>query len=82
MHTAGMMYRADTTSPALGHATSWPVFRSKWQSMGTLHRRFAGCHNNIRANPYKAQGEEYRNLEYFVSYMSNGLEYNGPAARK
>ena len=50
--------------------------------MGTLHRRFAGCHKNIRANPYKAQGEEYRNLEYFVTYMSNGLEFNGPAARK
>ena len=82
MYTAGNMYRADTTSPAFGHATSWPVFRSKWQSMGTLHRRFAGCHNNIRANPYKAQGEEYRNLEYFVTYMSNALEYNGPAARK
>jgi len=82
MHTSGMMYRADTVSPAFGHATSWPVFRSKWQAMGTLHRRFAGCHNNIRANPYKAQGEEYRNLEYFVTYMSNGLEFNGPAARK
>jgi len=82
MHTAGMLYRADTVSPGFGHATSWPVFRAKWQEMGTLHRRFAGCHNNIRANPFKAQGEEYRNLEYFVSYMSNGLEFNGPAARK
>jgi sulfur-oxidizing protein SoxA len=82
MLTAGNLYRADTTSPAFGHATSWPVFRSKWQSMGTLHRRFAGCHNNIRANPYKAQGTEYSNLEYFVTYMSNGLEFNGPAARK
>jgi hypothetical protein len=50
--------------------------------MGTLQRRFAGCHKNIRAKPYAAQGEEYRNLEYFVSYMSNGLEFNGPAARK
>jgi sulfur-oxidizing protein SoxA len=82
MLTAGNLYRADTTSPAFGHATSWPVFRSKWQAMGTLHRRFAGCHENIRANPYKAQGTEYSNLEYFVTYMSNGLEFNGPAARK
>ncbi len=82
MLTAGNLYRADTTSPAFGHATSWPVFRSKWQSMGTLHRRFAGCHYNIRANPYKAQGAEYSNLEYFVTYMSNGLDFNGPAARK
>ena len=82
MLTAGNLYRADTTSPAFGHATSWPVFRSKWQSMGTLHRRFAGCHKNIRSNPYKAQGAEYSNLEYFVTYMSNGLDFNGPAARK
>ena len=82
MLTAGNLYRADTTSPAFGHATSWPVFRSKWQSMGTLHRRFGGCHKNIRANPYKAQGAEYSNLEYFVTYMSNGLDFNGPAARK
>jgi sulfur-oxidizing protein SoxA len=82
MYTAGALYRADTTSPGFGHATSWPVFRSKWQEMGTLHRRFGGCHKNIRANPFKAQGSEYSNLEYFVSYMSNGLEFNGPAARK
>ncbi len=82
MHTSGMNYRSETVSPAFGHATNWPVYRAKWQAMGTLHRRFAGCHNNIRANPFKAQGEEYRNLEYFISYMSNGLEFNGPAARK
>jgi len=82
MHTSGMNYRSETVSPAFGHPTNWPVYRAKWQEMGTLHRRFAGCHNNIRANPFKAQGEEYRNLEYFISYMSNGLEFNGPAARK
>jgi len=82
MHTSGMNYRSETVSPAFGHATNWPVYRAKWQEMGTLHRRFAGCHDNIRANPFKAQGEEYRNLEYFISYMANGLEFNGPAARK
>ena len=50
--------------------------------MGTLHRRFAGCMTNIRAKPFKAQGTEYANLEYFLTYMSNGLEFNGPGARK
>jgi sulfur-oxidizing protein SoxA len=28
------------------------------------------------------QSESYRNLEYFLTYMSNGLELNGPASRK
>jgi len=82
MYSAGRWFRADHTSPAFGHATSWPVFRAKWQEMGTLQRRFKGCHENIRAKAYKAQGPEYSNLEYFVTYMSNGLEFNGPAARK
>ncbi len=78
----GSHLRTDTLSPALGHATGWPVYRSKWGELGTLHRRFSGCNKQVRAKPFEAQGEEYRNLEYFLSYMSNGLPYNGPSARK
>lgn len=78
----GLNARADTMSPGLGHPTHWPVYRSKWQSLGTLHRRFGGCNKNIRAKPFAAQSPEYSNLEYFLSYMSNGLEFNGPGARK
>jgi sulfur-oxidizing protein SoxA len=79
---AGMMIRADKLSPALGHPSHFPVYRSKWGEMGTLHRRFDGCNKQVRAAPLPAQGEEYRNLEYFMTYMSNGLEFNGPGARK
>jgi sulfur-oxidizing protein SoxA len=50
--------------------------------MGTLHRRFSGCNKQVRAKPFAPQGEEYRNLEYFMTYMNNGLELNGPGARK
>ena len=28
------------------------------------------------------QKDEYKNLEYFITYMSNGLEINGPGSRK
>lgn len=80
--SAGMRVRADTLSPALGHVSHFPVYRSKWGGMGTLHRRFDGCNKQVRAKPFKAQGEEYRNLEYFLAYMSNDLELNGPGARK
>ena len=50
--------------------------------MVTLHERFAGCLNRVRAKPFKAQQDEYKNLEYFLTYMSNGLEINGPGSRK
>ena len=79
---AGNMIRADLLSPALGHLTHFPVYRSKWGGMGTTHRRYAGCNEQVRAKSFKAQSAEYRALEYFHTYMSNGLEINGPGARK
>lgn len=82
MHYAGNMVRADRLSPALGHLTHFPVYRAKWGSLGTPHRRFGGCNSQVRAKPYDAQSDEYKALEYFLTYMSNGLEANGPATRK
>jgi sulfur-oxidizing protein SoxA len=79
---AGNRVRADILSPALGHTTHFPVYRSKWGGLGTLHRRYGGCNKQVRAKPFKALSDEYNALEYFHTYMSNGLELNGPGARK
>ena len=81
-YNAGRLARADMLSPQLGHTSHFPVFRAKWQSLGTLHRRYGGCNQNMRASPFKAQSEEYRNLEFFQAYISNGMEINGPGYRK
>lgn len=81
-YNAGNRVRADILSPALGHPTHFPVYRSKWGGLGTLHRRYGGCNKQVRAKPYKPQGVEYADLELFETYMSNGLESNGPGARK
>ena len=82
MESPGQHVRTDILSPALGHTTGWPVYRSKWGELGTLHRRFGGCNEQVRAKAFEPQSEEYRNLEYFLTHMSNGIEYNGPSARK
>ena len=79
---AGNRIRADLLSPALGHTTHFPVYRSKWGGLGTMHRRYGGCNKQVRAKPFKPQSDEYRALEYFHTYMSNGLVMNGPGARK
>jgi sulfur-oxidizing protein SoxA len=79
---AGNYIRADLLSPALGQLTHFPVYRSKWGGIGTTHRRYGGCNKQVRAKPFKAQSAEYRALEYFHTYMSNGLVVNGPGARK
>ena len=80
--SAGQYVRAERLSSSLGHPTHFPVYRSKLGSMLSLHQRVAGCLRNIRAKPFNLQSTEYRNLEYFLTYMSNGLEANGPGARK
>lgn len=82
VHNAGNRVRADILSPALGQPSHFPVYRSKWGDVGTLHRRYARCNEQVRAKAFKAQSDEYRALEYFHTYMSNGLEWNGPGARK
>lgn len=79
---AGNRIRADILGPALGHVSHFPVYRAKWGAIGTLHRRVTGCNKQVRAKPFKAQGEEYSNLEYYLSYMSNGVPWNGPGTRK
>ena len=79
---AGNLIRADLLSPALGHLTHFPVYRSKWGGLGTTHRRYEGCNKQVRAKPYKPQSAEYRALEYFHTYMSNGLIVNGPGGEK
>ena len=80
--SVGQYVRADRLGPSLGHPTHFPVYRSKLGAMLSLHQRFAGCVRDVGAKPFELQSEEYRNLEYFLSYMSNGLEWNGPGARK
>jgi sulfur-oxidizing protein SoxA len=81
VYNAGRNARSNTLSPALGHVTHWPTHRKSWGELGTLHRRYKGCQESVRANAYKPGGKEFNNLEFFQSYMSNGLEWNGPATR-
>ena len=65
-----------------GMVNGFPTFRLKWQKMGSLHRRFAGCNKNIRAKPYPRGAEEYVNLETYVRWRGEGLTVETPSVRK
>jgi sulfur-oxidizing protein SoxA len=80
--SAGLYVRADHLSASLGHPSHFPVYRLKLGEMISLHSRFYGCIRDVRAKPFVEQSQEFRNLEYFLTYMSNGLVVNGPGARK
>lgn len=82
VQNAGKRLRSEVLSPSLGHTSHWPVYRLKWGETGTLHRRFAECLKQVRAESPDAQSSQFRNLEYFLSYISNGIPINGPSIRK
>jgi sulfur-oxidizing protein SoxA len=78
---AGNRLRSELLSPAVGQATHWPVFRGGDQ-LTTLQKRYEGCHRNVRHVPDKAGSTRYDNLEYFHSFISNGLELQSSVFRK
>ena len=77
----GERIRAEVLAPALGILNAMPIYRSEWGGMGTTSRRFISCNSQVRGVPLEPQSEEYRDLEYFLSYVSNGLPVSGPGAR-
>ncbi len=78
----GKRTRRDYLSPAVGQVAHFPVYRLAWQELGTLERRISGCLVNMGQKPVAPDSKQMRELIYFLSYMSNGLPYQGPDVRK
>ena len=81
MDNAGKILRTEILSPAVGQTTHWPVFRGG-DNLNTLHMRYRRCMEQMRASPFPAGSEELNNLEYFHSYLSNGLPMRASVYRK
>ncbi len=75
----GKYIRADHLSQ--GHTNGFPLFRLKWQKLGSIHRRFKGCMKNIRAKPYKVGSDEFVALELYVASRGQGMTVETPAVR-
>ncbi len=81
MANAGKILRTEILSPAVGQTTHWPVFRGG-DNLNTLHMRYQRCMEQMHASPFPAGSEELNNLEYFHSYLSNGLSMRASVFRK
>jgi sulfur-oxidizing protein SoxA len=78
---AGKILRTEFLSPTVGQTTHWPVFRGG-DNLNTLHMRYRRCMEQMRATPFPAGSEELNDLEYFQSYLSNGLPLRASVFRK
>jgi sulfur-oxidizing protein SoxA len=81
LYNAGNIMRMEIISPALGQATHWPIFRGGEELM-TLQGRFKRCMEQMRAQPFGFDSEEWNDLEYFLTYLSNGLPLKASVFRK
>lgn len=81
VQNAGVKLRSETLSMAVGHAVHWPVFRAG-DNLVTLQQRYSGCYTQVRAVPPAQGSAELNNLEYFHSYLSNGLPMKANVFRK
>jgi len=67
---AGKRYVDAPLSAAIGQASHWPVIRRGAPMM--LQERMRECLELMGAAPFPAGSEELNNLEYFLTYLSNG----------
>jgi len=81
VQSAGDHIRTEVLAPALGILNAMPIYRSAWGGMGTTSRRLRTCNEQVRGVPLPAEDENYRDVEYYLSYMANGLPVSGPGAR-
>jgi len=78
----GQRVRNEKLSPLFGHTTHFPVYRLKWEGLGTLERRVKGCNKDEGETPHKPGSTWMNELIFFMGYMSNGLPVDGPDIRK
>ncbi len=69
---AGGLYGQVGLSPAIGQAANWPRLEPGGK-VRTLHMQFQNCMLRTRAEPFAPGSDEYNNLEYFLTFLSNGL---------
>lgn len=76
----GKKLRGDTISQ--GHGNGFPAYRLEWESLGSLHRRFADCDRGVRAEPLELGAQTYIDLELYLAARARGLTIETPAIRR
>jgi sulfur-oxidizing protein SoxA len=64
-----------------GHPTAYPVYRSEWQTVGSLKRRLRNCVIGMRAETYAYESAEYVALEVYLMDRAKGLKIESPGIR-
>ncbi|MDA0236951.1 MAG: sulfur oxidation c-type cytochrome SoxA [Proteobacteria bacterium] len=77
----GRYFRDELLSPTIGQAVHFPVFRGG-ERLYTLQMRYQRCMEAVGAVPFESGSEVLNNLEFFHSYLSNGLPLQSSVYRR
>ncbi len=77
---AGKRLRDETLSQ--GQSNGFPAYRVRWQSVGSLHRRFQACNNAVGAEPSELGAQDYIQLEWYLAWRGRDLPVETPAVRQ
>ncbi len=66
-------------SAAVGQPLAWPRVEPGGQ-VKLLHQQFQRCMERVGAVPFELGSAEFKQIEYFLSAVSNGLTIRGPIA--
>jgi len=76
---ANIMLRGNLLSNGL--ANGFPTYRLGAHKLVSLHKRFRGCEKRLRGQPFKAQSDEYTNLELFLKWRGRKIPVEMPSVR-
>jgi sulfur-oxidizing protein SoxA len=79
LQSAGRNFDGVALSAAIGQATHWPEIRDGVPV--TLQARIRECMELMGAAPFPAGSDELNDVEYFLSYLSNGLPLKANVSR-
>ena len=63
------------------HPTAYPVYRSEWQTLGSLQRRLRNCQIGMRTEPYGYDAPQNLALEVYLMDRAKGLKMEAPGIR-
>jgi sulfur-oxidizing protein SoxA len=65
-----------------GHPTGFPIYRTSWQTLGSIDRRLRACYSGVQAQIPPAGDPALRDLELYLKVRASGMPLDGPSIRR
>ena len=82
MKAVGKRLREQPLMPVIGAVNHFPIYSLRAGALGSLHQRFVGCIEQVRGESPLLESRAFRELEYFLALMADGLPLMAPMTQR